>query len=355
MRNLKGRGAEVNPNNQFLNQQYDDDAEYFEHLHQTGEKISALRTEIIKVYPKTIVNKVPSPDIGFEYSMNPYQGCEHGCIYCYARNSHEFWGYSAGLDFESKLLVKPNSLNLLEKKLNSRSWKPKPIMLSGNTDCYQPIERKFELTRDLLKLMLACKHPVGIITKNALILRDLEILRQLADLNLVQVVLSITTLDNDLRRIMEPRTSSIEQKLKAIRKLSNNGIPVIVMMAPIIPSINNQEIMRMAEKVADNGAFALRYTTVRLNGILPVIFGNWLDKHFPDRKDKVLNQISELHGGKLSDSRFGTRMKGEGEYAMSISKMFKMACKKYDLNKKSIQLNTRLFRKPSDKQFDLFK
>jgi DNA repair photolyase len=204
-------------------------------------------TTFTKVYPKSIVNRVDSPDVPANWSMNPYQGCEHGCIYCYARVTHEYWGYSAGKDFEKEILVKVNAAELLEKKFKSKSWSPEPIMLSGNTDCYQPAERTFKITRSLLEVCLKYQHPVGIITKNALVLRDLDILKQLAKLNLVKVVISLTTLDEELRRTMEPRTSSSVNRLKAIEILSEKNIPVSVMMAPVIPGLNSNEIFSVAE------------------------------------------------------------------------------------------------------------
>lgn len=354
MRTLKGRGAQLNPSNKFIANSVEADPDYFEHLNVSGEELPTPVTEFIHVHPKSIVNKVASPDLGFEYSMNPYQGCEHGCIYCYARNSHEYWGYSAGTDFESKVLVKTNAASLLEQKLDSRSWQVKPIMLSGNTDCYQPIEKKLEITRQLLKVFLDCRQPVGIITKNALILRDLDLLKELAQHNLVKVVISITSLKDSIKNIMEPRTSSVKQKLKAVKTLSENEIPVTVMMAPLIPSINSSEIVDMAETVAQHGAIGLKYTIIRLNGVLPVLFSDWLAKNFPDRKEKVLNQIKDLHGGKLSDSRFGKRMSGEGEYSSNISQLFAMATKRHGLNQPIEPYNCDLFRKPSQRQLNLF-
>ncbi|MCV9387554.1 PA0069 family radical SAM protein [Reichenbachiella ulvae] len=348
-----GRGAQSNPHNQFLKGEVEMDQEFYEHLHLNGETLKK-KTAFQKIYPKTIVNKVTSPDLPFEYSMNPYQGCEHGCIYCYARNSHEYWGYSAGRDFESKILVKHQAAALLRKKLDSKSWKGQPIMLSGNTDCYQPIERKLEITRSLLQICLEYRNPVGIITKNAMVLRDLDILEQLAELNLVRVAISITSLNEKLRERLEPRTSTSGLRFNAVRRLSESGIPVMVMMAPVIPSINNQEIMKIAEKAAENGAGALSHTVVRLNGVIGQLFEQWLETHYPDRKEKVLNQIMELHGGQLNDSRFKTRMRGEGEHANQISKMFKLAIKKYKLDGKMEPLNRSLFRRASENQLNLF-
>ena len=354
MQHVKGRGAQVNPDNKFLKNSFQSDPEYQEFARQFEENLEAPKTQIIRVHPKTIVNKVSSPDRPFDYSLNPYQGCEHGCVYCYARPTHEYWGYNAGMDFESKILVKSNAVQLLERKLDSRSWKVSPIMISGNTDCYQPVERKLEITRSLLKVLADCRHPVGLITKNALVMRDVDLLSELAKDKLAHVVISITSLDNKLKNLLEPRTSSVEQKLKAVSVLSKAKIPVSVMMAPIIPSINTKEIMDIAEQVADHGAISLNYTILRLNGVLPQIFEDWLERHFPDRSEKVLNQIRELHGGKLNDSRFKTRMSGEGAYSSNISQMFEMARKKYKLNKKTTAYNLNLFRRPSDRQLSIF-
>lgn len=348
-----GRGAQSNPHNQFQSQELESDMDFLEHLLQTGEKLKKM-TQFQKVYPKTIVNKVTSPDLPFEYSMNPYQGCEHGCIYCYARNSHEYWCYSAGRDFESKILVKHQAAALLRKKFDSKAWTGQPIMLSGNTDCYQPIERQLEITRSLLQVCLEYRNPVGIITKNAMILRDLDILQELAEMNLVRVAISITSLNEKLRERMEPRTSTSGLRFNAVRRLSEAGVPVTVMMAPVIPSINNQEIMKVAEKAAENGAKGLSHTVVRLNGVIGKLFEEWLEEFYPDRKEKVLNQIKEIHGGQLNDSRFKTRMRGEGEYADQISRMFKMAIKKYGLIGHVERLDSSLFRKSTDGQLSLF-
>lgn len=352
---IKGRGAQINPDNRFLEHGYEKDLSFLQHLYQAGEKESKPKTEYITVHPKTIVNKVESPDIGFSYSLNPYQGCEHGCIYCYARNSHEYWGYSAGTDFETKILVKANAVDLLREKFKSKSWRPVPIMLSGNTDCYQPIERKLEITRSILALCLKYRHPIGIITKNAMVLRDLDILSELAKLKLVKVAISLTSLSDKTRSLLEPRTSAVGVRLNAIRTLSEAGVPTMVMMAPIIPSINSMEIMKLAEKVAENGATDLAYTIVRLNGIIPEIFTDWIKKNFPDRAEKVLNQIKELHGGTLNDSRFKTRMRGEGELSNQIHQMFALAKRKYKLGLEKHPFDLKLFRRiTDDNQMELF-
>ncbi len=348
---IKGRGAQHNPHNRYFKQHYErahEEALDLPPEHEAG------RTRFIKVYPKSIVNEVKSPDVGMDFSLNPYQGCEHGCVYCYARNSHEYWGYSAGMDFEKKILVKENAVDLLRQKLDHPAWKPRAIALSGNTDCYQPIERKLGITRALLSTFLEYRHPVGIITKNALIQRDLDILKELASMQLLKVVLSITTLDENLRKLMEPRTASIAKRLETVEVLSAAGIPVQVMVAPIVPGLNSQEIIPLVEAVAQRGALKVGYTMVRLNGAVAEIFEQWLRTAMPDRADKVLNQISDTHGGKLSDSRFGARMKGEGQYAHMVKQQFEIARNRYLQGKEMTEYNTSVFRRPERGQLALF-
>ena len=322
---MKGRGAQLNTKNTFLKNEY-----VQEHIEGLDiEFLENTATDYIPEYPKKIVNKVDSPDLGLMYSMNPYQGCEHGCIYCYARNSHQYWGYSAGLDFERKIIVKDNAPELLEKQLSNPNWKSMPIMFSGNTDCYQPAERRFKLTRKMLEVLLKYKHPVSIITKNSLILRDLDLLRELNKLNLVHVNISLTSLDETLRRHLEPRTVSSKQRLKVIKELSNNRIAVNVMIAPIIPALNSHEIPEIIEAAANHGAKSAAYTIVRLNGSVAEIFEDWVIKNYPDRAEKVLNQIADCHGGQLNDSRYGKRIRGEGNIALSISRLFQLSRKRY--------------------------
>ena len=339
---LKGRGTQTRVSNDFISQEL-----VTEHVEGIDETllVERPRTELFYESPTKVVNKVNSPDVGMDYSLNPYQGCEHGCIYCYARKTHEYWGFNVGLDFETKIVVKREAPALLEKHLLQSSWKPKPIVLSGNTDCYQPIERKLEITRELLKVFVKYRHPVGIITKNALVLRDLDLLQELAKYNLVMVIVSITTLKDELRRILEPRTASVNSKLKIIEELTVAGVPVSVMNAPIIPSINHQEIPEIIKAVAEKGALDVGYTTVRLNGKIANIFEGWLDTHFADRKEKVLNQIKELHGGKVGDSEFGKRMRGEGNIALAIQQLHRLAKKKYLNGISKPEWNLTAFRK----------
>jgi DNA repair photolyase len=322
---LKGRGAQIKTENRFLKQQY-----VTEHIEGLDEElISAPTTQIFEEQPKKIINKVKSPDLGMAYSMNPYQGCEHGCIYCYARNTHEYYGFSAGLDFESKIIVKKNAAQVLEQQLMHPKWNAVPIMLSGNTDCYQPQEKKFEITRSILKVMVKYRHPVSIITKNSLILRDLDLLKDLAQDHLVHVMISITTLDEDLRRKMEPRTASAAKRLQVVAELNKAGVPTGVMAAPIIPGLNHHEIPALLEAAANHGAVGVGMTVVRLNGAIGNIFEDWLRKNFPDRFDKVWNQICDMHGGKVNDSQFGRRMRGEGPLADIINQLYRTAKKKH--------------------------
>jgi len=321
---IKGRGAQINPANRFHNLVYDENPVDWE-----LEDAPDIPTTYLEVYPKTIVNKVKSPDIATEYSMNPYQGCEHGCIYCYARNSHNYWGYSAGLEFETKILVKKSAPKLLEELLKKPKWRASPISMSGNTDCYQPIEKKLEITRSLLKVFWKYRHPVSIITKNSLILRDLDLLKQLAAHDLVHVAISITTLKEELRRFLEPRTASIANRLKTVETLAAAGIPVMVMMAPIIPGLNDQEILKLAKTVAELGAYHVGYTIVRLEKDVAIIFEDWLRKTMPDRAEKVLNSIKSCHGGQLNGTQYGTRMTGKGNVANIIKDQFRIAHQLY--------------------------
>jgi DNA repair photolyase len=350
---VKGRGAQVNVHNKFEKRQYTwEEVEPLAHDDDLPEE--QHKTEYITVYPKTILNKVDSPDLGMVYSMNPYQGCEHGCIYCYARNTHEYWGYSAGHDFESKILVKENAPELLRAAFDNKRWKVEGIMFSGNTDCYQPAERKFGITRKLLEVFLEYRHPVGMITKNSLILRDLDIIKELAAMHLISVSVSITSLDESLRQKMEPRTTTATQRLRVVEQLSNAGVPVNVMVAPIVPGLNDHEIPDIIKAAAERGAISVGYTIVRLNGAIGEIFTDWVRKTFPDRANKVLKLIQSCHGGTLNDSRWGTRMKGEGQIATTITNLFKMAKSKYMAGREWPEQDITLFKRPERGQLSLF-
>lgn len=346
----KGRGAQSNPTNRFDVQAYD-----ISHPEAIDDwEKETLQTQFFQENGKTILNKVDSPDIPLAYSLNPYQGCEHGCVYCYARNSHEYWGFSAGMDFEQKIVIKKRAPELLRELFSSKKWRPTAISLSGNTDCYQPIERKTQLTRQILQVCLDYKNPVGIITKNALILRDIDLLQELAKYNLVSVYTSITSMDESLRRKLEPRTSKYEDRLKIIESLSKIGIHCGVMNAPIIPGLNDSHMFEVLRRASYAGAKSAGYTIVRLNGAIGPIFKNWLSLTFPDRAQKVWNLIADCHGGKVEDSRFGTRMKGEGNIADMINQQFNLYCKQFHLNETKFEFNLSDFVKLQPGQMRLF-
>lgn len=338
---FKGRGSQIKMDNKFLRYRY-----VSEHIEGLDEPlIQSPQTKVYQEHSKTIVNKIESPDLGLMYSLNPYQGCEHGCSYCYARNTHEYYGFDAGLDFESKIIAKANAAQLLEKLFHKASWKPVPISVSGNTDCYQPLERKMELTRSLLEVFARYRHPVGMITKNSLILRDLDLLQDLAADKLVKVFISITSLDENVRRRMEPRTASATKRLKTIEELSKTGVPVGVMCAPIIPGLTDHETPAILKAAADHGALSAGMTVVRLNGSVGPIFEDWVHKNFPDRAPKVLDQICSIHGGQLNDSQFGRRMRGEGKVAEMINLLFLASKRKYFAGKTMPEFDLSKFRK----------
>jgi DNA repair photolyase len=338
---FKGRGAQIKTANKFLKEKY-----VVDHIEGLDEPLySSPTTQIFYETPKKIVNKVTSPDLGMMYSLNPYQGCEHGCIYCYARNTHEYWGFNAGLDFESKIIAKKNAPGLLEKFILHPDWNALPISLSGNTDCYQPLERKLEITRGILKIFTNYRHPVGIITKNSLILRDLDLLTDLAKDNLVHVYVSITTLNEELRGSMEPRTASALKRLKTVSVLAGAGVPVGVMNAPIVPGLNDHEIPNILKAAADAGARTAGMTMVRLNGSIGQIFEDWLKKNYPNQSEKVMNQIAAVHGGNINDSQFGRRMSGEGSYAEAIHQLFRSSRKKYFKDRNMPPFDLTRFRK----------
>ena len=351
---IKGRGAQLRVHNRFFELEHQVLDEFLNHCVIAEEEADNNKTSYLEVFPKSFVNKVPSPDVGMGYSANPYQGCEHGCVYCYARNSHEYWGYGAGVDFERKILIKKNAPALLEHKLRSKSWQGETIVFSGNTDCYQPIERKEEITRRCLELMLEWKHPTGIITKNSLILRDLDILKQMAEYNIISVNISITSLSEKTRRLLEPRTATIKQRLKTVALLSENNIPVNVMIAPVIPSLNSHEILPLIKTVADLGARSVAHTVVRLNGQIASIFEDWARKTIPDRADRILNQIAECHGGKLNDSSWGRRIKGDGVIAKQIADTVALGKRTYLKGRSIPKLDSSHYLQLKDPQLRLF-
>ncbi len=351
---IKGRGAQKKVHNRFFKLEHEVLDEFLNFCETEGELVDLNKTKYIDVFPKSFVNEVKSPDVGMEFSANPYQGCEHGCVYCYARNSHEYWGYGAGIDFERNILVKKNAANLLEKKITSKNWQGKTIVFSGNTDCYQPIERTLKITRQCLEVMLKWKHPTGIITKNSLILRDLDILKELAALNAIIVNISITSLSEDTRRLLEPRTATIKNRLKAVEILSANNIPVNVMMAPIIPSLNSHEVLPLVKKVSELGARSVIHTIVRLNGQVASLFEDWAKKTMPDRADRMLHQIAQCHGGSLNDSRWSLRMKGDGVISKQIADTMKLARAKYLKDRKMPTLDRSHYLQLKNPQTKLF-
>ena len=348
------RGATENPVNRFEKIHLEPDADWQPDDDGEGGRPQGLRTQFFKDHSQTIIARNDSPDVGFTASLNPYRGCEHGCIYCYARPTHEFLGFSAGLDFESKIMVKEDAPELLRAELMSPKWQPQVLFLSGVTDCYQPVEAKLKLTRRCLEVLAEFRNPVFIITKNRLVTRDIDLLAELARHQAVAVWLSITTLDTELRKIMEPRTSPPAARLDAIRELKQAGIPVGVNVAPVIPGLTDHEMPAILQAAADAGATAAGYTVVRLPYAVAPLFEKWLETHFPGRKEKVLKRLRSLRGGKLNDSRWGTRMSGEGIFADQIGQMFEVARRKAGIQNDSRELSTAAFRRPLGAQLALF-
>ena len=348
---VKGRGAGEQVPNRFLQHAYGVvHVEGVDHI----EEEETSTTRFIEAFPKSVINKVDSPDLPFSYTINPYQGCEHGCSYCYARPTHEYWGYSAGLDFERVVLVKRNAPELFEKELQHRAWKGVPVNLSGVTDPYQPRERTERLTRRILEIALEYKQPLMLITKNALIERDLDLLAPLAQQRLVQVAISLTTLNEDLRRVLEPRTSTGAKRVRTIAALSAAGVPTMAMIAPIIPALNEPEVPTLLKAAAEAGALSASYTVLRTNGAVKPIFEAWLHRHFPDRAAKIIAQTSDAHGGAMNDSVFGRRMRGEGVFATNIQRMFRVMRTRYFAGRVIPELDSSKFRVPPRGQLDLF-
>jgi DNA repair photolyase len=344
---MKRRGTELNPRNRFeriatvVDEYCDPDV---------GEDGSFpnLRTEWYWDKTKTIVAENESPDIPFRYSINPYRGCEHGCAYCYARPYHEYLGWNAGSDFETKILVKSNADNLLRDWLSRPAWSGQDhLNLSGVTDPYQPIERKLEITRSLLRVLCEARQAISIITKNALITRDIDLLADLARDRAAAVVLSITSLDKSLAMVLEPRCSVPEARLRAVRELTNAGIPVHVNIAPIIPGLNDQELPALMAAIAEAGAKSASWTLLRLPGAVEKVFADWLDRHQPLAKEKILNRVRALRGGELHDSQFGRRMRGEGFFADQWTKLAEIYRTKHSLAQRLEPLNTGVFRPPA--------
>jgi DNA repair photolyase len=341
---IAGRGAQFNTKNKFeKNETTREHAEGIDDWENANSPTIYMEQEA-----KSIVNKVESADVGMMYSMNPYAGCEHGCIYCYARNVHEYWGYSAGLDFERKIIVKKNAPQLLRKFLMHPKWDATPIMLSGNTDCYQPAEQTYRLTREMLKVCNEFNQPVGILTKNSWIIKDKDVLQEMAKKNIVSAMVSITSFNEDLRRVMEPRTTTAKQKLKVIQELSSAGVRMGIMMGPMIPGLNEHEMQRIMKAARDHGATFTAYTFIRLNGAIKFLFHDWLYKNFPDRADKVWHLIEQSHDGKVNDSRWGVRMRGEGSIAQMVAQQYQKYGKLYGMNAEEWSLDQSLFRRPGE-------
>jgi DNA repair photolyase len=346
----RGRATADNPPNRFQSLQF----EKLE-IDLGDDDRPAIPTVFYNDTSRSILAKNDSPDLPFDYSLNPYRGCEHGCIYCYARPSHEYLGFSAGLDFETKIMVKMDAAELLARTLRKKSWKPQMVAFSGNTDCYQPVERTLELTRRCLGVFLNVRNPVGMITKNALVLRDMDLLREMAKMNLIHIMISITTLDPGLARVMEPRTSSPANRLHAIRELAKNHIPVGVNVAPVIPGLTDEEIPRILQAAADHGAVSAGYILLRLPGAVRQLFLDWLQRELPDRAGKVIHRVRETRAGELSDARFGSRMKGEGVIAGTIDNLFTVTMKRFNLDRRWGNLSIDHFRNDAmPEQFRLF-
>jgi len=347
---IRGRGTGWNPVNRFEGRLYEPD----EDAHDEWADAPRPGTQLFDDNSKTILSENDSPDVGFNCSVNPYRGCEHGCVYCYARPTHEYFGYSAGLDFETKLFVKRRAPALLREALASPKWKPQMIAFSGVTDCYQPIERDLKITRQCLEVMLEFRNPVGIVTKNRLVARDTDVLAALAAYDCAGVYISVTTLDLGLNRILEPRTSAPAQRLDTIARLRDAGVPVGVLVAPIIPAINDHEIPEILAAAADAGAQYASMVMLRLPyGVAP-LFEQWLDAHYPDRKEKVLNRVRAMRGGQLNKSEFMTRMRGEGVFAEQTRALFELSCRKYGLKRSGPPASTAHFRRPGIDQLELF-
>jgi DNA repair photolyase len=348
-RTIVGRGAAGNPKNRFERIEVEPDPTELE------EEGLRPETVYLRDHSRTIIARNDSPDIGFDASINPYRGCSHGCSYCYARPTHEYLGLSAGLDFESRILVKEDAPELLGNELSSPRWEPKALSMSGVTDPYQPVERRLRITRRCLEVLAAFRNPVVIVTKNHLVTRDIDLLGELAGHDAAAVAVSLTTLDDGLRRVMEPRTSRPARRLAAVEKLAASGIPVGVMTAPVIPGLNDHELPALLSAAAASGATFAAYVPVRLPLAVRPLFADWLERHYPERKDKVLNRIRSMRGGELNDPRFGSRMRGEGLFADHIAQLFSISCRMAAIEEGRFpRLSTAAFRRDGDAQPGLF-
>ncbi len=340
---IRGRAAGINPSGRY--------EPVSRHVFDDGwdslEDLPAFKTEVQVEKPRTIITRNDSPDISFDRSINPYRGCEHGCVYCFARPTHAYMGMSPGLDFESKLFAKPDAARLLAKELGKDGYQPKTIAIGTNTDPYQPIEREYRIMREVLEVLEAHGHPVGIVTKSALVTRDIDILQRMAERGLAKVALSVTTLDRKLARTMEPRASTPPKRLEAVRALNEAGVPASVMIGPVIPGLNDMEIERILESAVTAGAKEAGYVLLRLPLEVSPIFKDWLLRHYPDRFRHVMSLVRSMRGGKDYDSEWGKRMRGTGPYAWQIGRRFELAAKRLALNTERRQLRTDLFHPPA--------
>ena len=345
---LRGRGSAYNPKIRFVDThlQYD--------LDEATGTLPKPKTELLKDHTSGIISRNNSPDIGFDVSVNPYRGCEHGCVYCYARPTHEFLGMSAGLDFESKIVVKYDAPDLLRKELAKKSWKPQTLVMSGVTDPYQPIEKKLRITRGCVEVLAECFHPLVIITKNYLVTRDIDLFTKLAEKNAVRIVISVTSLDASITETMEPRTSRPNKRLQAIRELTEAGIPVHVNIAPVIPGLTDDEIVPIMEAVAGAGASSVSLVNLRLPFGVKDLFIKWLEDHHPNRKEKVLNRIKSLKNGKLNRAEFGERFRVDGPYGEQFRQLMKIQARRLGLNREQVPLAVKHFTRPVTDQLSLF-
>ena len=344
----RGRGATLSPANRFETLRYE-----LDEFCESSDPESKIQTRYLQDDSQSIISYNNSPDLGFDASLNPYRGCEHGCAYCYARPTHEYLGFSAGLDFESRILVKSKAPELLRTELSRQRWKPQCLVLSGVTDAYQPIERKLGITRGCLRVLADFRNPTFVVTKNHLVTRDCDYLGKLAEINACGVAISITSLDLDLVRLLEPRASSPTFRLEAVAALRKAGIPVGVNVAPIIPGLNEHEIPNILKAAAAAGARYAAYTVVRLPLAVAPIFVAWLETHFPERKEKILGRIRSMRDGKLNSSKFGSRMRGEGPVAEEVRQLFRVSSHRFGLDRGREEMNTKAFHRISSDQFEL--
>ncbi len=352
---LVARGSAENPANRFERLAYAEDPEFVDDApgEGGGERDSELRTRYYRDPSRTLLARNESPDIGFDVSINPYRGCMHGCSYCYARPTHEYLGLSAGLDFETHILVKEDAPALLEKALRAPSWQPETIAIGAVTDPYQPVERRLRITRGCLSVFAKYRNPCAVITKSGLVTRDIDLLRELAEHRAAVVNVSITSLDDEVRRVMEPRASPPHERLRAVEALAKAGVPVGVMVAPIVPGLTDSEIPALVAAAARAGARTVRPIVLRLPYGVADLFESWLARHFPERAAKVMSRVRALRGGRRNDPRFQTRMRGEGVFADQIADLFELACRRAGVNVDVPQLSTAAFRRPGGEQLAL--